>query len=338
MKSLCVAIVGLGYWGPNWLRNFAAIDACDVSWGCDLNAAQLKKYQRQYPSVRFTEHFSDVLKDKRVDAVVIATPTSTHFPLAKEALEAGKHVLLEKPMTSTPAEAERLIALAKKNKKHLLVDHTFAYTPAVAAIRDAVSSGELGRILYFDSTRINLGLIQKDASVFEDLAVHDLTILNAISPLREIDELYACASASYGKQPEVGHLHLHFVNGLQAHIHVSWLSPVKVRQTLIGGSKAMVVYDDVEPSEKIRFYDKGVDHDITKPDPFFPKYRSGDVRIPALSLTEALHTEAKHFLACIRGQEHPVVSGEDGLQVVKLLALTKESLKKNRPLPVRARK
>lgn len=326
MASLRIGIIGLGYWGPNWLRNFTAIAACEVVWACDTDKLRLEKFSRQYPAVRFTQAVDDLWNDDTLDAVVIATPTSTHFPLATAALEAGKHVLLEKPMTSTVAEAENLVALAAKQKRLLLVDHTFAYTASVALLRETVQAKKLGRILYVDSTRINLGLIQKDASVFEDLAVHDLTILDVIESLEDITEIYACASAYYGEQPEVGHLHLRFRSGLHAHIHVSWLSPVKMRTMLVGGAKAMLTFDDVEPSEKIRIYDKGVEHDATKPDPFFPTYRSGDVRIPAIPATEALQTEALHFLACIRGEEKPLVSGREGLAVMRILAAATTSL------------
>lgn len=336
--SVRIGIVGLGYWGPNWLRNFAGIEHCDVAYGCDKDRSRLDRFSRQYPAIRFTPDIGDLLHDPDLDAVVIATPTATHFPLARAALTAGKHVLLEKPMTSTAAEAKALVALAKKKKRLLMVDHTFAYTEAVRHIRDLVRGGELGNMLYFDSTRINLGLIQKDASVFADLAVHDLTILDAVAGLENITEIFACASAFYGKQPEVGHLHLRCKNGLHAHIHVSWLSPVKVRQTLIGGSKAMLTYDDVEPSEKIRMYDKGVERDDTKPDPFFPKYRSGDIHIPALPIKEALHTEALHFLASIRGDEKPLVTGEDGLRMVTLLEMAEKSLKLNKPLTLSSRR
>jgi predicted dehydrogenase len=334
MKPTSIAIIGLGYWGPNWLRNFVAIDGCEVRWACDLSAERCKKFARQYPAIAFTQSYDDVLADTKLDAVVIATPTSSHFPLAKAALQAGKHVLVEKPMTSTSKEAKELVELAKKKKLMLLVDHTCAYTEAVRAIRAFIDNDKLGKPLYFDSTRINLGLIQKDTNVIWDLAVHDLTILDAVSKLDGVSEIFACGSAYYGKQTEVGHLHIGFKSGLHAHIHVSWLSPVKIRQTLIGGKKAMIVYDDIEPSEKLRYYDKGVEHDDTKPDPFFPKYRSGDVLIPALKVTEGLATEGRHFIDCINGKAKPLTSGEDGYRMVRLLEKADESMKTNKPVKV----
>ena len=332
MKPISVGIVGLGYWGPNWLRNFALQEGCTLAWGCDLAVERVTKFSRQYPATRFTKNIADMLGDKSLDAVVIATPTSSHFPLAKAALEAGKHVLVEKPMTGSSKEAKQLVDLAKKKGKILMVDHTFAYTPSVQAIAKMSHEKKFGDLLYFDSTRINLGLIQKDTNVLWDLAIHDLTILAAISDLAQVSTVTAIGSAHYGHHVEDGHLHLMFKDGFSAHIHVSWLSPVKIRKTLIAGRKAMITYDDTEPSEKIRLYDKGVEHDTTKPDPFFPKYRSGDVLIPALPMTEALATEAKHFLECICGKAKPIVSGQDGMMMVKILELANESLKKNAPV------
>lgn len=332
MKPVSVGVVGLGYWGPNWLRNFASIEGCELSFGCDLSKDRLTKFARQYPATKFTQSYKELLKKDGPEAIVIATPTSTHFPLAKAALEAGKHVLVEKPMTGTTKEAEELVRIAKKAKKHLLVDHTFAYTGAVTRIAEIAASGKLGDLLYFDSTRINLGLIQKDVNVLSDLAIHDLTILSRIADLRDVTKVLAIGSAHYGQQEEDAHLHLKFKNGMAAHIHASWLSPVKIRETLIAGRKAMIVYDDTEPSEKIRLYDKGVERDTTKPDPFFPAYRRGDVLIPALPVTEALATEAKHFLECVRGKAKPLISGEDGLIMIRLLALAEKSLRTHKAL------
>lgn len=333
---LRVGIIGLGYWGPQLLRNFAALedDVCVVAYGCDKSAERCARFKKQYPAIAFTQSVDDLWNDKTLDAVVIATPTSTHFDLAKAALEHGKHVLVEKPMTGDAESAKELAAIAKKQNRILLVDHTFAYTQAVRKIRELRQSDTLGDLLYVDSTRINLGLIQKDTNVLWDLAVHDLTILAALVPLSEVDEVFACGSAFYGKQIEVGHLHLHFRSGLHAHIHVSWLSPVKIRNTIISGRKSMVIFNDMEPSEKIRIYDTGVDHDATKPDPFFPKYRTGDVVIPAMKPAEALATEARHFLACIRGEEKPLTSGEDGLHMVRILSLADQSIAEKRTIKI----
>ncbi len=334
MKQCSVGIVGLGYWGPNWLRNFSAIDHCDLKYGCDLSKDRCAKFSRLYPATVFTNRYEDLLKDPDLDAIVIATPTASHFPLALSALEAGKHVLIEKPMTGTVEEGKKLVAVAKKKKLQLLVDHTFAYTSSVTRIAELVQKKQLGELLYFDSTRINLGLIQKDTNVLWDLAIHDLTILSAIADLEDITEVMATGSAHYGTHSEDAHMHLKFRSGLAAHIHASWLSPVKIRKTIIAGRKAMLIYDDTEPSEKIRIYDKGIDRDTTKSDPFFPKYRSGDILIPALPSTEALMQEAQHFLRCIRGEEAAIVSGEDGLTMVRILEFADQSLKKNGPVKI----
>lgn len=328
-----IGIIGLGYWGPHWLRNIAAIDECELRYGCDLSAERCKKFRAMYPGTTFTQKTEDLWNDPELDAVIIATPTSSHYALAKEALNAAKHVLVEKPMTSNAKQAAELVALAKKKKKLLMVDHTFAYTEAVAEIKRRKK--DVGSLLYFDSSRLNLGIIQKDTSVFFDLAVHDLTILAAIEDLKNVKEVFATGEACFGKTIEMGHIHLRFVSGFSAHIHVSWLSPVKIRKTLIAGRKAMIEFNDIEPSEKIRVYDRGVDRDDTKPDPFYPKYRSGDVLVPGLHLKEALETEARHFIACIEGTEKPLITGEDGRMMIRILELAEESCAKNKPIAVK---
>lgn len=333
---LSVGIVGLGYWGPNLLRNFAALSDCRVKYGCDVQQDNLEKMRRKYPAVTYTTDVRDLLKDKDLAAMIIATPTETHFALAKAALDAGKHVLLEKPMTKTCAEAEELVKIAARKNVQLLVDHTFVYTSAVQKIQELVRSGEIGNLHYFDSTRINLGLIQKDVNVLWDLAIHDLSILSTIYDLGTLETLYAHGGSHFTKQQEVGHLHMTFHGGFEAHIHVSWLSPVKIRQTIVVGTKKMILYDDTEPSEKIRIYDKGVHFEefieSGRPDPFFPVYRSGDILIPALENPEAMSIEAQHFLACIRGKEAPRVSGEDGRHIVHILELADQSLRERKPL------
>lgn len=335
-SPVSIGVVGLGYWGPHFLRNFAAQEDCTVRYGCDLREENLSKLRKHYPAVTFTQSFSDLLNDPELTAIAIATPTTTHYDLARQALQGGKHVLLSKPMTATLKEAEELVALAGQNRLQLLVDHTFIYTGAVRKIRELVEAGEIGALHYFDSTRINLGLIQRDTNVLWDLAIHDLSILSQIWDLRSLTSLYAHGSTHYTKQQETAHLHLTFRDGFEAHIHVSWLSPVKIRQTIIGGSKKMILYNDSEPSEKIRVYDKGIHFEELigkeRPDPFFPVYRSGDVLIPAVPNPEAMNIEARHFLACIRGKEKPQVSGEDGLAIIRILSLANQSMTEKRPL------
>lgn len=322
-------IVGLGYWGPNVLRNFAAQSDCSMAWACDMVEANLEKVRRTYPSVQLTKQYDDLLNDPTLELILIATPVSSHFPLAKRALEAGKHVFIEKPMAASATEANELNELAKAKGKMIFVDHTFVFAPAVQKMADLAKSGGLGKLLYFESSRINLGLIQKDVNALWDLAIHDLSILGAVADLSAVKTVAAHGSKHFGQQEEDVHMHLTFDDGFTAHIHVSWLSPVKIRKTILGGDKAMVVYDDIEPSEKLRVYDRGVEHDTTKADPFFPKYRAGDVLIPALQQTETLSIEAKNVLECVAKGSKPVVSGVDGAMIVKLLETANTSLKNN---------
>jgi predicted dehydrogenase len=335
--SATIGIIGLGYWGPNLLRNFAATDGWRVLYGCDLSEAQLARWQPQYPAIRFTRDPQDLLKDPELSAVAIATPTATHFEMARAALEAGKHVLLEKPMAETVVQATALADLARQWNRHLLIDHTCAYTGAVRKIREIVQSGELGDLFYFESTRINLGLIQPDVNVLWDLAIHDLSILGEIEDLTTVTSIAAHGSRHYGRQEEIGHLHLTFASGLHAHIHVSWLSPVKLRQTIIGGTKRMLLFDDIQPSEKIRIYDTGVDHRslgaMPQADPFFPTYRAGDVLIPKIDNTEALRREVAHFLAVIEGRETALVPAEQGVTVLRILESANQSLREKRTIP-----
>lgn len=332
MKKVTTAIVGLGYWGPNLLRNFAAQEFCTMRWGCDFSDKNLAKMRAHYPALHYTKEYQEVLNDAEVELVLIATPTSSHFPLAKQALEAGKHVFIEKPMTGTSKEAEQLLAIAKRKKRMIFVDHTFVFTSAVEKIAELTRKRKLGKLLYYDSVRINLGIIQKDSNVLADLAVHDLAILSAITDLKKIQTVTAFGAKHFGKQEEVAHLHLEYSDGFHAHISVSWLSPVKIRQTIVAGTKSMVTFHDTEPSEKLRMYDRGVERDDTKPDPFFPKYRSGDIVIPALPLTEALGVEALHVLRCIRGKERARASGEHGLQIVHILERATQSMRKGKTL------
>lgn len=326
MQAVRVAIVGLGYWGPQLLRNFSAQKGCTVLYGCDLKEGNLEKMRAQYPTVTYTTDAGRALADPAVDLVIIATPTASHFPLAKQALESGKHVFLEKPMCASVKEAQEIATLAKKHKRLLFVDHTFAFAPAVEKIAELARSGALGKLLYYDSTRINLGLIQKDSSVLWDLAIHDLSILARFADLRSVRSVSAHGHAYVGRHAEIAHLHLQFASGFAAHIAVSWLSPVKIRQTIVAGDRAMVTYDDTQPSEKLRIYDSGVDRGADQGDPLCPIYRSGDVRIPALDRTETLTREATHVLSCVRGQEYPRVSGDEGLQMLRILEAADASL------------
>ncbi len=325
-----IAIIGAGYWGPNLIRNFMSVSSANVAAVCDLSEERLQKISTVYPTINCVTDYSLILNDSSIHAVAIATPVDTHFKLAKAALDAGKHVLLEKPMTSNSAEAAILIDLAKKKNRILLIDHTFIYMGAVQKLKSLIDSGELGQINYYDSMRVNLGLFQHDVNVAWDLAVHDLSILYYLLPQKPI-AVSATGMSHVANQPKnVVYMTLFYENSLIAHINVNWLSPVKVRQTLISGSKKMIVFDDLHASEKIKIYDTGISV-RTAEDRYktLVEYRTGDVLIPTYDRTEALKAEAEHFIACINDQAKPFTPGELGYSIVKTLEATDRSLEAN---------
>lgn len=333
MHRVKTAIVGLGYWGPNLVRTFGAEPACELVWGCDTSEERLAWLKSHYPAVKPTANFDDVLNDPSVELVLIATPTSSHAALAGKALEAGKHVFVEKPLTPTSEEAETLVAFAASKGKLLFVDHTFLFAPAVEQMIARANDGSLGELLSFDSVRINLGLIQRDTTVLWDLAIHDLSILSGFKDLSTATSVTALGSSHFGKQTENAHIHIAFPDGFDAHIHVSWLSPVKIRRTTLTGTKAMLEYDDTEPSEKLRLYDSGVVHeDRVLPDPLRPTYRNGDILIPALDRAETLSREAAHVLRCVQGTEKPRSDGELALGMLRLLEAAHRSLDSRSPV------
>lgn len=325
---LKVAVIGYGYWGPNLVRNFMASPATTVLYVVDANADRLKAVQRLYPTIKITTDLSVALADPEVMAVSIATPVSTHFDLAMAALQAGKHVLLEKPMTESSEKCKILIEEADKRGLVLMVDHTFPYTGAVRKIKEFIDKGELGEIYYFDSVRVNLGLFQHDVSVIWDLAVHDLSILDFI--LKEHPVAVSATGTAHvkGEPEDVAYLTLFFKSNLIAHIHVNWLAPVKLRQTLIGGAKKMVVYDDAEMTEKIKIYDKGITL-TTDPENIYQMrvgYRTGDMLCPKLDGAEALKALVEHFARCVEQGEKPITSAESGLRVVRIMEAATESM------------
>lgn len=338
-KTVGVAVVGCGYWGPNLVRNFAECSQTEIEMVCDREQRCLDRIATRFPWVNTTTDFEKVLKNPNVQAVAIATPVETHYRIAKEALLAGRHVLVEKPLASTTEQAEELVALAIKQNVKLMVDHTFVYTPAVQHIHNLIHSGELGDVLYYDSSRINLGLVQRDVNVLWDLAVHDLSIIQYL--LKDKPDAVSATGMKHipGRPETIAWLTIHFPEGVIAHCHVNWLSPVKVRRILIGGNRKMVVYDDVEPTEKVRIYDSGVK--LLSPDPetsdfrHMVEYRKGDVWIPHLPGTEALATEVSHFADCILNDKHPLTNGQAGIQLVKMLEAASKSLRlKGQPIPV----
>lgn len=333
MTRTTIGVIGCGYWGPNLIRNFAENEGARVTWLCDLDSERLVAMGRRYPLASTTEDYRALLKDPGLDAVVIATPVASHFLFAREALEAGKHVLVEKPFTASVREAEVLTGMARDKGLTLMVDHTFVYTGAVRKIKEIIEQGELGDLLYFDSTRINLGLFQNDINVVWDLAPHDLSIMDFLLS-REPETVLATGSCHIEQGIEnIAYLMLKFSDAFIAHFHFNWLSPVKIRHTLIAGSRKMIVYDDIEPTEKVRVYDSGVtanrnlDSSETE-DPYqkLVSYRTGDVWIPKLDSTEALHYVCKEFLAAIRTGRRPLTDGMAGLRIVRLLEAAQASI------------
>jgi len=328
---ITVGVIGCGYWGPNLIRNFAESEAAELRWVCDRDARRLEKVARRYPSARATADYQELVADPRLDAVVIATPVATHHPFARRALEAGKHVLVEKPLTARACEAEELIELAARRGLTLMVDHTFVYTGAVRKIKELAESGEVGDLLYFDSVRINLGLFQHDVNVVWDLAPHDLSIMDYVVGRRPT-ALTATGRCHIEPGLEnIAYVQLRFDDSLIANFHFNWLSPVKIRRTLIAGSRRMIVYDDIEPTEKVRVYDSGVTRNERALDEeetykTLVSYRTGDVWVPKLDSTEALRYVVAEFLDSIRGSRPPVSDGAAGLRVVRLLEAAQASI------------
>jgi predicted dehydrogenase len=336
-RNVRIGVVGYGYWGPNLVRNFSDLPGAVVMAIADARQDRLDLARRRCPGAeRYTDPQA-LIASPEVDAVVIATPVATHFELARAALCAGKHVLVEKPLASSSEQALMLIEEAAIRNRVLMVDHTFVYTPAVRRIRDLVAAGELGDLYYYDSVRVNLGLFQHDVNVLWDLAVHDLSIMDYVLG-RQPTALSATGIAHVTGEPEnIAYLTMFFEDRLIGHVHVNWLAPVKVRRTLIGGSRRMIVFDDLETSEKIKVYDKGISVDQNREKVYqaLVGYRTGDMWAPQLPLTEALLTEAAQFVDCIRTGRAPDTDGAAGLRVVRLLeAATASMAQQGRPVTI----
>jgi predicted dehydrogenase len=332
-----VGVIGYGYWGPNLVRNFAERPDAQVVAVADRRPERLALVQRRYPGIRVTADPADLIADPAVDAVVIATPVALHFELAIAALRAGKHVLVEKPMASTSEEASRLIDEAARRRLVLMVDHTFVYTGAVQKMGELVGSGELGDLYYYDSVRINLGLFQQDVDVLWDLAVHDLSIMDFVLPQQPVSVSATGLAHVPGKPKNIAYMTMFFDGPMIAHVHASWLAPVKVRRTLLGGSRRMVVFDDLEGSEKIKVYDSGISVDPSPENVYqmLVGYRTGDMWAPKLSVTEALAVEAAHFVDCVARSTRPKSDGEAGLRVVRLLEAASVSMQSHgRPVDI----
>lgn len=323
-----IGVIGYGYWGPNLVRNFADQRDARVGGVCDRRGERLGNVERRYPGVTVTTDAAELIADPAIDAIAIATPVEQHYDLAMAALQQGKHVLVEKPITSTSEQAARLIDEAARRRLVLMVDHTFVYTAAVEKMHELTKAGELGDIYYYDSVRINLGLFQHDVNVLWDLAVHDLSIMDFVLGEEPVAVSATGLSHVPGRPQNIAYMTMFFSGALIGHVHVSWLAPVKVRRTLLGGSRRMVVFDDLEASEKIKVYDKGISVDPSPQNVYemLVGYRTGDMWAPNLRVTEALAVEAAHFIDCIEHGTAPRTGGEAGLRVVRLLEAASESM------------
>jgi predicted dehydrogenase len=325
-----VGIVGFGYWGKNLVRNFNTIDNCDLVYVCEKNPVLAKKCAKLYPNINVVSDYNVLLNDECIEAVVIATPVDTHYPLSKAALETGKNVLVEKPLTSSVKEAEELLSIAKDKNLLLMVDHTFLYTGAVKYMKKKLDEDAIGDLQYIDSTRINLGLFQHDVNVLWDLAAHDISICLHLTGGKP-DSVDAIGISHTPNDIEnIAFLTLKFKNDLIAHFNCSWISPVKIRQMLIGGDEKMILYNDNEPTEKIKIYDTGFEaktsEDRTR---MLVDYRTGDIHVPKIQNTEALSLMAKDFCSCIETGATPVSDSVLGLNVVKILDAAQQSIKNN---------
>jgi predicted dehydrogenase len=324
-----IGIIGYGYWGPNIVRNFSGIEGARVVSICDANQSALDRARKSYPHTTLTSERNDILNSKEINAVAVITPVSTHFELAKKALENGKHVFVEKPFTATVAQAEELIELAEKKKLTIMVDHTFIFTGAVKKIKKLIDEKALGELYYYDSVRVNLGLFQRDVNVIWDLAPHDFAIMDYLLGERPF-AVAASGKAHVNEMEDTAYVIVHFNNNLIAHFNVNWLSPVKIRTTLIGGEKKMLVWNDLEPDEKIKIYDKGVEVKSAEAKyKMLVNYRSGDMYAPRVEPIEALRVETEYFVHCINAGETPINDGHAGLRVVKMLEACNLSIQKN---------
>lgn len=322
-----VGIIGLGYWGPNYVRNFMRQEDADIAWVCDLSETAIKNIKTLYPHIPITKDYHEILQDPTVMCVAIATPPQTHFTITKAALDANKHVLIAKPLATNANDAEELVEIAKKKNVLLMGDLTFLYSSGVMEIKKQVQKGTFGKPLYYDSTRSNLGLIQKDVNVVWDLAPHDLSIIDYCFGLKP-KKVLAIASKHYQHSigQEIAHITIEYSRNFIAHIHLSWLSPVKLRTIFVGGTKKMLYFNDIEPDEKIRIYDKQVTLQSEKITPFKPVYRTGNVLIPKISNEEGLFLEIKDFIRQVMEKQFDYQNALLNVAIVKILEACDQSI------------
>jgi predicted dehydrogenase len=322
-----VGVIGYGYWGPVVARNFHSADECQVAAICDKSPAAQTRAGRSFPGIRITGDVQDIVRSTDIDVVAVITPVWTHYEFAKAALENGKHVFVEKPFTSNVSQALELIELGLRNKLQIMVDHTFLFTGAVRKIRQLIDEGVLGKLYYYDSTRVNLGLFQHDVNVVWDLAPHDLSIMDHLIAAKP-ETVIATGERHLNGLEDLAYISVYFNDRIMAHINVNWLSPVKVRTTLIGGERKMVVWNDLEADEKVKVYDKGVNvNNGQSVYDLLVSYRSGDMWAPQLEQVEALRAETAYFLQCIEKNETPFNDGRNGLRVVRILEAAEKSVR-----------
>ncbi len=324
-----IGVIGYGYWGPNIVRNFNSTDGAQVLGICDPSEEARKRAKKTNPHMEVYSDYREVVRSAQIDMVAVVTPVSTHFQLAKEALENGKHVFVEKPFTASVAQAEEIVNLAEKKGRKIMVDHTFIFTGAVRKMKELIDGGSLGELYYYDSIRVNLGLFQKDINVIWDLAPHDFSIMDFLIDEKPV-AVASCGKAHVNGKEDIAFVTAYFNNNIVAHFNVNWLSPVKIRMTLVGGEKQMMVWNDSVADEKLRVYDKGIElHNRESMYETLVSYRSGDMWSPKVDQTEALKKEVEYFLECIYNDATPVNDGHAGLRVVELLEGCDNSLKKN---------
>ena len=332
-----IGLIGYGYWGPNLLRNFINLDEVGKFYLSDLNNERLQLAKKKYPHVNIIKNAEDLISNPQIDAILIATPVETHFEFARKSIEAGKHVLIEKPMTASIIEGQKLVEMANKTDKVVMVDHTFVYTGAVRKIKELIVNKTIGDPIYYDSMRVNLGLFQNDVNVIWDLVPHDVSIIEYLfnSKVREVSATGIPYKNS--KYESIAFIYIFFEDNTIGHINVSWISPVKIRLTLIGGEKKMIVYDDTETSEKVKIFDRSAEKIKTKDDLYrtWWQYRTGDIIIPNIDTTEALYVEAKHFLDCVMNSKHPITDVYAGMNVVTILEMATKSCKEKRTIKLK---
>jgi len=333
--KVSVGVIGLGYWGPNYLRNFYRQEQTEVVWGCDLSEAVLTKTQRSYPYLKLSKNYQELINDSKLDCIAIATPPKSHFKIVKESLLAGKHVLVAKPMATNSLDAKALLKLAQKKNLLLYGDLTYLYSGAIKSIKNMIVSKVMGEPLYFDSVRTNAGPIRDDASVIWDLAPHDLSIINFLFNLAP-KKVFAVGSRHHKNSTteEMAHITINYANNFVAHIHLSWLSPVKLRTISIGGTRKMIFFDDVQMNEKVKIYDNQIDKLNEEITPFKPFYRSGNIIIPKLENEEALFLEINDVINQISRKTKDYQNAKLNIKIIELLEACDRSLKKNQPINV----